>query len=285
MTDVLKIPANTRLRMMAIRDDAQDKFDVVGMEYDFRAGLTIPEPWAYWKMEEDGTNRIDATGHGHDLSEWGWTQYPERIAGKVGNAVQLTGIGVGPEATLRRLNESFTINPSQPFTIAGWFKTNQRGGIGPAYEYIRFIFWDFYSDTSAEITFRIDGCYAIYGTQELYIVAAVGMYVDTEEWIWGGLGCSTTPSSFSPTENEWHFYCLWYDGTGLYLEVDNVLVNQALGQHPAIGTASRVYLDISWNPGGGVVSAADELGVWTQALTADERTYLYNSGAGRTLYP
>ena len=29
----------------------------------------------------------------------------------------------------------------------------------------------------------------------------------------------------------------------------------------------------------------DEFGIWNQALTADQRTYLWNSGAGRTLYP
>ena len=101
MTNIIKIPANTRMRMKAVRDEAADKFDVVDMSFKFE-DAAFPTPWAYWKMEEDGTDRIDATGNGHDLSPWGYTQYPERIAGKIDNAVQLTGIGASPEATLRR---------------------------------------------------------------------------------------------------------------------------------------------------------------------------------------
>ena len=199
--------------------------------------------------------------------------------------MQLTGIGASPEATLRRLGESFPISPSQPFTIAGWFRSNQLGGTGIYYNYLWISLYDYDADEEATITLGISGYYQEYATQDLYVIAAVGMYTDTEEWIWSASDCSTTPASFSPTEDEWHFYCLYYDGNGLYLEVDNVAVGQALGQHPATGTASRIIIEIDWDPGGGVVSAVDELGIWTQALTSEQRSYLWNSGNGRTLYP
>lgn len=42
MANIIKIPANTRARLKAIRDEAVDKFDVVAMEFEFNGGGSVP---------------------------------------------------------------------------------------------------------------------------------------------------------------------------------------------------------------------------------------------------
>jgi hypothetical protein len=88
----------------------------------------------------------------------------------------------------------------------------------------------------------------------------------------------------------WHFICLYYDGTGLYLEVDNGLVDSDLGSWEDYGVDLGPWSIWPWVDHSEGYDAShgvgfDEVGIWLVALTEAQRTYLYNSGAGRTLYP
>jgi hypothetical protein len=71
MTNILKIPANTQAYLTAQRDEVEDVFDVVEFTWPYINEIVFPEPWAYWKFEEESGTRFDATGHGRNLlDQW-----------------------------------------------------------------------------------------------------------------------------------------------------------------------------------------------------------------------
>lgn len=91
------------------------------------------------------------------------------------------------------------------------------------------------------------------------------------------LGVMTT-NTWSP--DTWHLVVVYYNGTGLYLEVDNVLQDSDLGTS---GNSSPSSYDLYIGyPASSNYAYLDEYGIWSRALTQSERAWLYNSGVGRT---
>ena len=120
MTRILRIPANSQAYLTAMRDSAQDKFDVVDYVFPYLNAMDFPAAWAYWKMDESSGTRADATGNGHHLPQSGSPGYD---TGKIGNAVISSSNSDG----LRLEEIAWPVTGN--FMIAMWIKIAADGGV------------------------------------------------------------------------------------------------------------------------------------------------------------
>jgi hypothetical protein len=171
--------------------------------------------------------------------------YPSYEAGKVGNAV-LFDSAIGNEWLHRHDAWDASVNGGK-FTVAFWFNGSGRG--------CAFYLGDIWIDLNRSAT---------PGSSYTLSVSTDNQYV-----------------SPSITSGEWHFICIYYDGTGLFVEVDNVLVaSDTSSADPNTSNDAETGMG---QPYSGQF-LFDEAAIWQRDLTADERAYLWNGGAGRTLY-
>lgn len=253
MTNILRIPANTQAYLTAIRDAAADKFDVMEFTYQYGNQASFPPAWAYWKMEEASGNRLDSSGNNRTLSlDSGYAVGYD--LGILGNCSKFTA---NNQALI--MSEEWDTRGDTKFTITCWMKmVANAGGTHRVLELTSNVVLWMKSDNMTK-------CYFEAGSES-------------------GGAVSWAIYDF----NVWYFVCVYYDGTGLHLEVNNVEVAS-----DAVVPTFDLVDEFSW--GGTWVgyphpSASpptgyfDEVGIWLQALTAGQRAQLYNSGAGWSPY-
>lgn len=84
---------------------------------------------------------------------------------------------------------------------------------------------------------------------------------------------------------EWHFYVFTFSQNNITLQIDNATEYQTATQGNNPVDVIPLTLGCQADHTSCMSGLIDEFGVWNRILTTDERDYLYNSGAGRTLYP
>lgn len=140
------------------------------------------------------------------------------------------------------------------FTIAFWFKARLAGSPASA------VSWNFVDEAAIAIAFEP-------GQEAAHISA------ETPE-----LGCD---SGNVIAQDVWHFAVVYFDGTGLYILIDDEEVASDLGSSTGIASqGSGIAMGTDYPAAMDV--AIDELGYWVgeNALTSEQRSQLYNSGAG-----
>jgi Concanavalin A-like lectin/glucanases superfamily len=203
---------------------------------------------AYWPMNETGNNnRVDSVG-GLVLAPTGTMSHD---TGKKSNAAKFSGTSYLSTAS------NAALNFSGAFTIAFWLYQPT--------------LTDSYPVAKAASGF---GSYA-------YIVSH--LIPNTRFYINSGLRASGTAVMSSVT---WYLVVAVYTGSAAAIYLNNTLdVSTAYSSNGGTSTDS---LTIGAGPAGaspvGANTLIDELGFWSRALTSDERTALYNGGAGVT-YP
>lgn len=205
-----------------------------------------PQPvgglWGYWKFEEASGDRIDATGNGNRF-------IPESAMGNttgiIGNGIQFAAFdGIDAEA-------GPDLRDNVHFLYALWAKPHIVNNTS-----IRRAL-DIGSDVEIELMQNT-------GQSKYYIgVYAGDLWFDTAE-------------IYDP--DQLNLIVLYFDGIGLYLEVNNTLAGFALG-YTNIGEQNPIYAFISRD----VSCMVDEMGIWTgQAADAKiaDRDAIWNNGAG-----
>ena len=201
---------------------------------------------SWWSFNGNGD---DAHGSNH-LTAAG-TLAPTYVAGKVGNAAD---IEYGPEGHFEVASNASLQLVGGNFTIAGWYYVE---GGATGYDTIIWKGNEYY----------IGALMAYAGTPYFNIAATGATY--------GGaaLGLGT-----------WRFIVCWYDRAAQlnYLQVDNGTVYVS----PMPNVVSTVDTGPLWfgAHGGGqhFDGSVDEWGLWKgYILSAEERGYLWNGGAGR----
>lgn len=103
----------------------------------------------------------------------------------------------------------------------------------------------------------------------------------------GGTNFGVSSAANSITSGAWYFVVAWHDSVndlvGLQLNNGTPATQATSGNAPAVNT-SRFYLGELQQVSRPLVGRQNRFGYWKRLLTADERTYLYNSGRGRS-YP
>ena len=109
-----------------------------------------------------------------------------------------------------------------------------------------------------------------------------------EHVIYRGVSSTTALDILSTTtisDTDWHHYALTFDGTTGRMYVDGSLDSTQTTTN-SVSTANSSYSLKLGSEGSGVSffnGNVDELAIFNRVLTADEVSYLYNSGTGRTV--
>ena len=211
---------------------------------------------AYWTMNEASGVRNDSVG----INDLDPQNIPASVAGKVSNAARFVSVD----------SQSLTVSPSfdtlaTDFTWALWVKLRNKV-------------------TTQDFVARVN---TDSGDDE-YVI----QYADEYDRIL----LSTTQISVrannygSPAVDTWLFVvCSFEEGTPidtLKISINNGVANtQTTTGNQAAGDS---VLSIGAGEGWGwhySDSDVDEVAFWKRLLTTDELAYLYNSGAGRALFP
>lgn len=235
-------------------------------DFQITVATSIPEPFAYWKMEEaTNATREDAIADNDLLVN---ITPVTQIAGKVGNAAECSA---GANSQLRLLNDTDFVYAGEGFTVCCWVYLSTYDGFPN-------IFYAF------EIQFESGGG-APLGLYQLSLPgdAGPGPVGDVPyiiSWYHDGVDLIDTTEKFAFAQ--WHFCRAWYDPSDLkiHLQINNgtKYESAAFAAQPA---AARADIRITRSSQTGRI---DELGYWKQVLSDAAATALYNGGVGRT-YP
>lgn len=217
---------------------------------------------AYWKLDEASGTRVDSGANGQDLTDNNST----------GSATGKINLGGDFEfASLNYLSHAdsatLSLGADTDFTFSCWVNLESKpafsGGIickngdaGDAAEYL--LRWD----AGDSFIFAVGT-----GSANQLVAAST-------------LG--------APSLATWYFIVCWHDSTAntVNIQVNNGTADNAAWSGGTVDGGNEYRIGAySFNPGFAFDGIIDEVGFWKRVLTADERTELYNAGAGKTCCP
>ena len=211
---------------------------------------------AFWELGEASGTRMDSHTGGLDLSP---VNTPGNAAGKVGDALACVSAS---DQRVSRASHADLVMGDIDFSICFWA----------------------YMETVGDQTFLAKSSSG--GTIEYAVHhsgGVGGVYFAVRNLANTGNG-TVLAAVGSPPEDTWFFVVAWHDSVNNFLRAS--LNNGTAGETSFSGGVRASTLDFNlgrdfWD-GFKLNGRIDQVGVWKRVLTADERTYLYNAGAGRT---
>jgi hypothetical protein len=213
---------------------------------------------SYWSLDEASGNALDAHGS-NDLTD---NNTVGTGTGKVGNARDFE---LSASETLSIASNSSLQTGDIDFTLAAWVQFESQagdGGVVGKYGY----------DANTReylVQYRVTQRYLA------FLVSANGTaFSEVQASNFGTLSLAT-----------WYFVVAWHDATAntINIQVNNSSPNST--SHSTGVLASSSLFRIGGVGNGSIINyfdgLIDEVGFWKRVLTSDERTELYNSGAGR----
>lgn len=216
---------------------------------------------SHWSLEEASGTRVDDHGD-NDLAPV--TADPGRSAAKVGFGTLFTG---SDDGTRLRIASNASLQAGDiDLTICGWCgaiadaTSDNHGLVGKG------------STSNAEyIIDRLTTNQCL----RFEVFGAAGF----------GSSSNVTCGTALPSDGSLHFFVAWHDSVAntINIQMDNGTI--ASNPHSAgifVGTD-----DFLISIGGNIFKAewdglVDQVGLWKRVLTSDERSFLYNSGNGRS---
>ena len=213
---------------------------------------------AYWKLDEASGTRYDSVGSNNltDYNTVGTT------TGRIGTAISFAS-GNTDKYLGCADNDALSMGDID-FTIAGWFKVTATNGNGQLVNK-----WD-WNIPSRE--------YLVDVHPSTYCRFAIAQTDQTQ---------ASVADTFYPSIGDWTFLVAWHDATANTINIQvnaRTLVSTAHSGGVNNGTAAFTIGPYSVLSNYAFSIDIDEVGIWKRVLTSDERTALYNSGAGFT-YP
>jgi hypothetical protein len=91
-------------------------------------------------------------------------------------------------------------------------------------------------------------------------------------------------SAATVTTATWYFIVVWHDSVGntINIQVDNGTADGVSHSGGVYDSTAAFRLGTNGGSSWFLDGDLDQVGFWKRVLTSDERTYLYNSGAGRS---
>lgn len=216
---------------------------------------------AYWNLDETSGNAADSSGNGYTLTNTNTVGY---AAALISN-----GADFGTANTNKRLlnNSTLGITSGTAFSISMWVKIRTAPGSGTQYT-LADLRWNAATDTEAWLRYENSG-----GTKRVRF-----MYPLQD----AGSLCNYNVD-FGTTN--WQHLVGTYDGTDIKMYVNGTQQGGTVTA-TAGGSVLTDAFCIGATGNGFVFGSiyADEVGVWSRALSAAEVTELYNGGTGLT-YP
>jgi hypothetical protein len=202
--------------------------------------------------------------------------------GKLGNGVQFSNAATGsPAPCLRIDNPSTALDFSNGFTISFWWRYSWPTGQGANTTYgpLYFESWNealnipIVGTNYGEVYISFTTNYGTKGFWDIYL------YTDNNNGEYLEIDYDVYPNNILDPD-VWGFICIYHDGVGLHLEVNNVEVGFASGPS-GLDTISCWPLG-DWYDNLNIQNqnSLDEVGIWLTALTTEQRSQLYNNGVG-----
>ena len=90
----------------------------------------------------------------------------------------------------------------------------------------------------------------------------------------------------SPSVDTWYFLTAWYDSVlqTINIQVNNGTINSVAAAAGVYTSSAQFCVGSRQDEGSVLAGMVDELSYWHKVLSTKEKTYLYNSGNGRSLY-
>ena len=216
---------------------------------------SVNDETAYWKLDEDGAStRVDSGPNGQDLT---------------------------PDDTMSRTNGIISFAASNPLE-GNWIARTDSATL-----------------SCGDIDFSLGAWIMLYdGNTRGYVVKGglgsaaafeYGFYVVSSKLRFGvsnGTTLNFAETASTVSFNAWHYVVGWHDAAGntVNIQIDNgtpVSTAHSVGCQDSTGPFRIGRASDGFEMNGNV----DEVGFWKRTLTSTERTYLYNSGAGKTCCP
>jgi len=217
---------------------------------------------AYWKMDETSGARVDVQGT-HDLAE---VNGPiSSVSGLIGNAAQLPVPEDGTVGFQTPDDPDLNLGDSN-FTIAGWAYIEQDTGNLQAFftkgriTQFKRQYFVFYDGGSDRFQFQVSS---------------------------NGIALTSLTSSIAVSLNTFVFVVCWHDSVNdeIVIQINNT-TPETLSHSGGIATTDEVVrVGREFSSAFGWPGRIDEVGFWGRILTTQERTDLYNGGAGLTFTP
>lgn len=211
---------------------------------------------SWWELNETSGTRDDAHGT-NDLTDNNTVGYD---TGKKSNAASF--VKANSEYLSRSDNSELSIG-NNDFTVCFW------GKIANTTDYMGFVQKGLYNGAeNREYTIYYNGSRIVFATIRAGDKASIAAIGDN----YG-----------APSANTWMFICGWYStGTDtVYLQINNGTANTASNTDGLFDSAQPFYLGLTYDTSYTLSGVTDEVAFYKRVLTADEREWLYNSGAGR----
>jgi len=202
--------------------------------------------FAYWKLDGNANDELG-----------GYHGTPFNISFSSGNGK--IGSGAGMNGTSSYVNLGDYMNGMTSFSVSLW---------------VRF----------AALTGNFQAVYIYRGTNDPW----TGFYASNANKVYTGINASQLIGAATLSTNQWYHVVMTYDGVTLRSYLNGGLDASTTLNGAAVSFSGSPAIAAIGRKGNGaqdyVNGAMDEVGFWTRGLTADEVSYLYNGGAGRT-YP
>jgi hypothetical protein len=206
---------------------------------------------SFWPLDEVSGRRADVHGT-NALTD---NNSVASATGKVGLAADFEGDN--SESLSVADNTSLSMGVSQDFAIALWVYRESSSGFQVLLSK---------SETDIEYAIFDTGVFSL----EVYGSAGFGDV---------GTLTSTIPLSL----NTWYFLVVWHDAAANTLNLSvNGSAPESIGHSAGVYDGAGTFRLGSYVYGSHFDGLLDQVGIWKRLLTADEITWLYNSGAGRT---
>lgn len=217
---------------------------------------------AFWELEEASGSRADA----HSTNTLSDVNTVTQAAGKVGNAAQFTAVN---SEHLSIADNAALSTGDIDFTIAAWVYMDSKG-----------------TGFTANVIASKYGAGG-QGVDHEWNLAFTGTTTDRFQFAVrpnaGTLGTVAADSLGSPSTATWYYVIGWHDSVAntISIQVNNGTVDsQAYSLGTIDGTAAFEIGDASGGLGAPFDGRIDQVGFWKRVLTSQERTDLYNGGAG-----
>lgn len=212
---------------------------------------------SWWSLDETSGTRNDSHGTNH-LADSNTVLYG---TGKISNAADFEAtnseyLSIADNASLRMGDIDFT--------VCAWIKAESTAASG-----IVLSKYD-YGATQREFQLEVtSGAYA------QFIVSNNGTAITFLQW-----------ATFPISTGTWYFMVAWHDATAntINIQVNNGTALSTAHTTGVLNGTSSFAIGSRFNSGTPISffdGLVDEVSVWKRVLTADERTWLYNSGNGR----
>ncbi len=204
---------------------------------------------SYWKLDEASGNALDAHG-ANDLTADGFGSTPGTAAGVINTARSFNRTNA---ESFYRADNSDLSSGDIDLTVAFWFKVSSqpgtqvfvhKGGDIGTHEYTSFL-------SGGAVFFRVQNAAA-------------------------------SVSTGSVSNGVWYHVVVWHDSVNNEIGVAVNAGTPATASYSGGITDAGDRFQIGGDSGGGrtVDGYMDEVGFWKRVLTSQERTDLYNGGAG-----